>query len=140
MAFAPFVESVVHVLHVREHRSLLTRNHLPKHASFQAPRRHTRELPPKPSTSSNRRTVSLTMTTSVREIEATTTTPLTTEPVQSITGRFASRTNETRPYPALSPAHGRHRPFPQNHLNLDASRRDHDALAAPGKRRVEGAG
>jgi hypothetical protein len=36
MALTPFHEIAVHFFQVREHRSLLTRNHLPKHARFQA--------------------------------------------------------------------------------------------------------
>src|SRR6516225_8769746 len=110
MTLTPFHEIAVDALKMREHRSPLTRNHLPKHARFQAPRRHTRKLPPKPSTTRDARAISLTMPTWIRNFKAASTAPF-TDPVQRVAARFASRANHARPDPALPPAHDRHRPL-----------------------------
>src|SRR5262245_13893606 len=81
------------------------------------------------------------MSASVREIETAATSPLAAGPMQRIAARFAARADHTRPDPALTPAHGRHRPFAQNDLDLSAASRDHDPTSgAPGNPHVEGPG
>src|SRR5215471_17234152 len=112
MALIPFHEVDVHFLQVREHCSLLARNHLPKRASFQAPRSRPYQLASKPLTSSDARAISLSVTTRIRDFKAASTAPF-TDPVERVAGGFASRADHPRPDPALTPAHGRHRPFAQ---------------------------
>src|SRR5262249_46361056 len=128
MTLAPFREVVVHSLQVREHRSLLTRNHLPKQARFQASWSRANQLAPKPLTSSNRGTISLPMSTSVRKVAAvfSPAAPHAVNEVERVAGRFTSRAHEPRPNSTLAKPNDRHRPLAQNNLNLDAVRRDHD--------------
>src|SRR5262249_59883110 len=134
---------VVHVLQVLDHRSFLALNLLPNYTRFQAPRRHTRKLAPKPSATSNRGAVSLAMPRCERKVQtACPTAPPSRlgKPMERISGRFAPRTDHARPSPALSPAHGRHRPFLENDLDLGSLRLDDNPLAASGNPRVEGVG
>src|SRR5262245_8033149 len=135
MALTPFREIAVHFLQVREHRSSFTRNHLPKHASFQAARWRSYEVAARTLPSSEARAISLPMPTWIRNFKAAPTAPF-TNPVERVAARFAARADHSRSYPALPPAHGRHGPFPQGDLNLDARRRDHDPIdGGPGDRR-----
>src|SRR5262245_58542778 len=143
MTLAPPCQIAVHAFEVREHRSLLARNHLPKHARFQAPRSRSNELAPKPLTSSDCRTVSLTMSRPVRKIPAACppAAPRTINPMQRIARGFAARADHARSDSTLPPPDGRHRPLAQSDLDLDAGRRDHDAGAAgPGNPRERSAG
>jgi len=141
MAFAPFREIAIDLLQMRDHRFPLACNHLAKCTSAQAPRCRSNERASKSNASSNARAVTHLMPTSVREIETAATTPLAAGPVQSVAARFAAWANHPRPYPALTPAHGRHGPLAQGNLDLDPAGRDHDhLLAAPGNPRVEGVG
>src|SRR5215471_20013638 len=129
MALTPIHEVAAHLLKMRQHRSLFARNHLPKRASFQAPRRHTRKLAAKTSTTSNRGAISLSVTTRIRDFKAASTAPF-TNPVERIAGGFTARANHARAQPRAQPAlpkpNDRHRPLAKNDLGLDASRRDHD--------------
>src|SRR5215471_15630707 len=140
MASAPFAEVAVHALQVRKHRSSLAPNLLPEPSCLQAPRWRPNKLAAKPSAPSNRRTVSLTMARCIRKIETAATTPHPINPVQRVTARFASRADHPRPDPALPPTNGRHRPLAKNDLDLGPAGLDHDAVAGPGKPRVEGVG
>jgi hypothetical protein len=143
IAFAPLREIAIDTLQVRQHRSLFMHNHLPKQSSAQASWWCPKKLAPKPLAPSNRWTIALLMTTSVRKIPApgTSATPLAINPVQRVAGRVAPRAREPRPDPALPPAHGRHGPLAQDDLNLDPARLDHNhASAGPGKPRMEGVG
>src|SRR5262245_26403415 len=98
MAFAPLREIAIDLLQMRDHRSLLTRNHLPKHARFQAPRCRPNELAPKPRTTRDRWTISLTMTTGIREVEAAaTSTSPPANPVQRVTARSTPRADHPHP-------------------------------------------
>jgi hypothetical protein len=143
IAFAPFREIAVDAFKVRQHRASFTRNHLAKRASFQAPRRRLYELAAKTLTPSDCRTISLSMTASIREVKATApaTSPLAINPVQRIAGGVASRASEPRPNATLPKPNDRHGLLAQGDLDLDPIRRDHDPISgAPGKLRVEGAG
>jgi hypothetical protein len=143
IAFAPLREIAIDSLQVRQHRSLFMHNHLPKQSSAQASWWCPKKLAPKPLAPSNRWTIALLMTTSVRKIPApgTSATPLAINPVQCVAGSVAPRAREPRPDPALPPAHGRHGPLAQDDLNLDPARLDHNhASAGPGKPRMEGVG
>src|SRR5262245_35438983 len=127
ITLSPFREIAVHFLQVREHGFPLTLNLLPEQPRFQAFWSRSYELAPKPLTTSNRRAIALTMAARIRKISATATAPLTTEPMQRVAGRIASRASEAPSDPALPPARARHRPFLQRDLDLDAGRRDHEA-------------
>src|SRR5262245_26179244 len=142
IASAPFTDVLVHFLQVHEHHSRLALNLLPEQARLQAPWCRPNQLAAKPRTSSNRGAVTLPMTTSIREVEAASTAPLTTEPMQRVAGRIASRASKPPSGPALPSARTRHRPLAERDLDRScAGRRDHDdASAAPGKPRVEGPG
>jgi hypothetical protein len=136
-AMTPPLELVVHALQVRQHRSLLALNLLPKLPGAQAPWSRSDQLAPKPLTPMDRRTVSLAVPTSVREVEATSTPPRAIKPVQRIPGGAAPRARKPRPHPALSPARRRHRPFQQLDLDLLAGRLDdHRRRGSPRERGV----
>jgi hypothetical protein len=142
MAFTPFREVAINALKVRQHRSSFASNLLPKLSRLQASRSRSYQLPPKTLTPSNRGAIALPMSRRMRKVEAasTSTSPL-ANPMERITGRFAAWADQARPDPALTPAHGWHRPFLQSDLDLDASRLDHDRLSAgPGKPRERGVG
>src|SRR5262249_10715977 len=121
-----------------------TRNHLLKRARFQASWSRPYQLTPKPLTPSNRRTVSLTVTTRIRDVQAAfSATPPShfRKPVERIARGFAVWADHARSDSALSPAHGRHRPLLQHDLDLGPTRLDHnDASAGPGDLRGESAG
>jgi hypothetical protein len=142
MTLSPFREVAIHSLQVREHRSLLTRDHLPKCTGFQAPRSRTNQPAPKPLTSSNRGAIALAMPRCIGEVPApkTSAPPFTGNPVERVAGCLAVWANHSRPDPALSPADGWHRPFLETDLDLGPAGLDHDAVAGPGKPRVEGVG
>jgi hypothetical protein len=96
MALAPVTEVAVHALQVREYRSLLARNHLPKHASAQAPRPRLNQLATKTLTPSNRGTVALSMPASVPKTErvqailSATAPSRLGKPVERVAGRIRS--------------------------------------------------
>src|SRR5215472_3825617 len=128
MAFTPFREIAVHALQVRKHCSLLARDHLAKHASAQASWRCPYQLAPKSVASSNRVAVTLTMANREREVQTVfPSAPPLADPVERISGGTAPRTNHSRPHPALSSAHDRHRPFAEHDLGLGPAGRDHGA-------------
>src|SRR5262249_20904350 len=141
MTSAPFREVAIHALQVREHRSSLASNLLPEPPRLQALRPRSNKLAPKPLTTSNRRTVSLTMSRGIRQVETVLApaAPL-ANPMKRVAGLSAFWAEHPRPDPTLPPTHGRLGPLPQSDLDLDPGRLDHDAVAGPGKPRVEGVG
>jgi len=127
---------------MRKHRALFTRNHLPKHASFQASRWRSYELAAKTLTPADRCAVSSLMPASERKIAARSSpaAPHAVNEVERVANTGALRANHAPANSALAPAHGRHRPFPERDLDLDPAHRDHDgegrvseALATPGQ-------
>src|SRR5262245_35411585 len=141
IALPPLLEIVVRSLHTREHRRFLLCNLLAKRTSFQAPWSRANQLAQQPRTSSDCRTISLSVTASVRDVQTIfpATAPLAVDPVQRVPAFPAPPAHETRPDSALASAHRRHGPLPQLDLDLDpAGHRDHKA--AGGSSRERGAG